>query len=719
MDDEKLVVACPSCHKKFRVQRKIRFQCKYCHALIQPEEEENLSDSVNIPVPSVRETREQLAGTAQELNRKHEIQFYPLPVDFGKRCMYWYDQFLSKGPVAMFLTLVVLFTATWFLCSILWLLLGQIENVPLQIWKTFLQLCDPGSMDQATSKSVLSKVASVVTGILGVIIFSLLVAFLTNIFNQKMQSLKKGNTAILEQDHTLILGWSDKVATILAELIMAYKTPQVVVILSDRPKEQLDDELRATIRQRFSTKIIVRTGEISNLHDLENAGISQARSLIILSQMPKNPTPRQIILADTQIIKTILSICKNPARKPEPFHIVTELNDPKNIDIAKSIGADEVTAFYPNEIIAKILVQTSRQNGLATVYNELLSFAGNELYCQNVPEVTGRKLEEVLLHFPKAIPLGIKSKKQPAQLNPPLDLRIQSDDELILIAEDENELQYSPPKLKRPSGKLPENTGPREVLPEKQLLLGWNDRVPNILQEYGNYLAKGSEIVVAVPSILPFMQDILQNVKANISQVTIRLAECDYQRRVSLATIQPYEYDNIIILASDWDGKSTLEEIDSQTIYTLLLLRDLQQKVSKGNKTKLITELLNPANQELIQIARVNDFVISNQLISMILAQVSQQKHLYEVYDDLFNAEGSEVYLKPVSLYLSKLPAEITFADLILLAAQRSEIAFGYRIQRWEHRNDYNFGIKLNPDKYAPIWLSPDDQLIVVAEDER
>lgn len=723
MDEEKFVVVCPSCQKKFRIQRKIRFQCKYCHALIQPEDEGSLGETMRIASPSILGTREQLIGTTKQLNRKQFIRFLPLQRDIFKRIMYWYDQFLSRGPIAMLITLVTLFVFTWIVCAILWLSFIQPESIPQQIWKTFLHLCDPGAMAESSSKGIIDKILSIINGLLGVVIFSLLVAFLTNIFNQKLQDLKKGNNVILEQDHTLILGWSDKVVTILTELIMAHNTQkQVIVILSERPKEQLEEELRSMIRQRFLTKIIVRSGGISNLHDLEKAGVQQAKGIIILSQMEKNPTQRQTMLADTQIIKTILSICKNPARRPEPFHIVTELNDPRNIDIAKSIGYDEVTAFYPNEIIAKILVQTSRQNGLATVYNEILGFAGNELYCKNVPQITGRTLGDVLLHFPKAIPLGIKSKDQPAQLNPPLDIHIQSNDELILICGDESELQYSPSTTKIKSVRLPASVSPRELLPEKQLLLGWNDRVENILKEYSNYLPPDSQITVAVPKILPAMSQVLQTLQTSMTQVAVQLKECDYQQHNTLTTLQPFNYDNIIILASDWDGQSSAEEVDAQTIYTLLLLRDLQQKLGKNNKTnttKLITELLNSANQELIQIAKVNDFIISNQLISMILAQVSQQKHLYEVYADLFNAEGSEIYLKPISLYLTRLPTEITFSELILLAGERHEIAFGYRIQRWEHRTEYNFGVKLNPDRDKPIWLEQNDQLVVVAEDDR
>ena len=43
-----------------------------------------------------------------------------------------------------------------------------------------------------------------------------------------------------------------------------------------------------------------------------------------------------------------------------------------------------------------------------------------------------------------------------------------------------------------------------------------------------------------------------------------------------------------------------------------------------------------------------------------------------QVYDDLFSEEGSEVYVKPISLYFKEFEnEEISFADCMLAAQQR------------------------------------------------
>ena len=91
---------------------------------------------------------------------------------------------------------------------------------------------------------------------------------------------------------------------------------------------------------------------------------------------------------------------------------------------------------------------------------------------------------------------------------------------------------------------------------------------------------------------------------------------------------------------------------------------------------------------------------------------------IYEVYYDLFRAEGSEIYLKSAHVYFERLPVEVDFYDILGVVTQRGEVPFGYRIHKWANRSDLNFGIKLNPCKDKKILLDNDDQIIVVAENE-
>src|SRR3712207_7555644 len=59
-------------------------------------------------------------------------------------------------------------------------------------------------------------------------------------------------TLFRSRDHTLILGWSPKVFTVLSELVLANenrKKPRIV-ILAEKDKVEMEDEIRAQIADR-------------------------------------------------------------------------------------------------------------------------------------------------------------------------------------------------------------------------------------------------------------------------------------------------------------------------------------------------------------------------------------------------------------------------------------------------------------------------------------
>ena len=105
---------------------------------------------------------------------------------------------------------------------------------------------------------------------------------------------------------------------------------------------------------------------------------------------------------------------------------------------------------------------------------------------------------------------------------------------------------------------------------------------------------------------------------------------------------QPFDYDNIILLAGDVAGDGDAAQIDSRNIVTLLLLRSIAgEQAETGRRTKIITELLDSQNHPLVARAGVKDVVISNRLVSMLIAQISQNRAIKRVYDDIFQEDGS------------------------------------------------------------------------------
>ena len=145
------------------------------------------------------------------------------------------------------------------------------------------------------------------------------------------------------------------------------------------------------------------------------------------------------------------------------------------------------------------------------------------------------------------------------------------------------------------------------------------------------------------------------------------------------------------------------------------LLKDIPAEESRP---KLITEVMDTKNQGLVARAGVNDFIISNRLMSMLFAQISEEPDVLRVYDQIFDEDGSEIYLKSLKLYFNEFPVQATFADLMAVAQNREEICLGIKRASDENDPEKNYGVTLIPEKNTKCELTAEDHLVVLAEDE-
>ena len=127
--------------------------------------------------------------------------------------------------------------------------------------------------------------------------------------------------------------------------------------------------------------------------------------------------------------------------------------------------------------------------------------------------------------------------------------------------------------------------------------------------------------------------------------------------------------------------------------------------------------MLDAKNRELAKVTNADDFIISDNIISLLMSQVSENKYLMRVFEQLFQSEGSEVYLKPAKDYV-EIGKEMDFYTVLEAAIRKDEIAIGYR--KMVHKRDEGeaYGIRLNPNKFDKIVFDPKDTIILFAEDD-
>ncbi len=641
------------------------------------------------------------------------------------RLRYGLDNTLSRGPAGLIV---------WLAGITVMLVLGMTAFIRLAgndpdkdfgyiLWNILYQTITPNPVDPRIGSNtfLFTMLFSTVSSLL---LVSILIGILTNAIDNRIQNLRKGRSFVIEHNHIVILGWSSKIYGIISELITAnlhQKKPRLV-ILADRDKVAMEDDIRARVGRTHNTRVICRSGSPMDLADLDVVNPQASRSIIILS--PEDDEP------DSQVIKTILALTNHPDRRAQSYHVVAEIREPKHMEIAHIVGSYETKLVLASDLISRITVQASRQSGLSVIYNMLLDFSNDGIFFVSEPSLVGKTYADALFAYEDSAVLGLLHSDRDVVLNPPMTTGIAADDTLIVLSRSDNTIRLSKPdnleinadcEVRR---HLPVNQ------PERTLILGWNAHTIQMIYELDKYVAAGSQALVvcdnpecdvlatvtteAVPMVpgaagstgIPMGYRAMQHVN-----LTVAYQKGDITERAVLEALNIQDYDHVIILSPGNAGATSIQKADALTLVTLLHLRTIAEQC--GHKFNIVTEMMDVRNRRLAEVTRADDFIVSDRLTGLILAQVSENAHLMDVFSNLFDAETASIYLKPATHYVTA-GRPVNFYTVVESAARYGDTALGYRLSTFAGDSSKSYGVVLNPHKASLITFSGSDRIIVL-----
>ena len=651
----------------------------------------------------------------------------------GRKLRYQFEQFMARGGSSIFVSLTIVFIISFVLIIGLRLLLVTVFQDSIDpvtqdnrriwddIYAIWLQMTDPGNMNQDIYSGPWSKLAAIIAGLVGVILLSALIAFITTAIDKLLYEFRKGRGPVLEEDHTLILGWNERVVDILRELVIANESEDeaCVVILSQHDKERMDDFIANRLGDTKTTKIVTSSGDPSNVNELRRVSARHAKSVIVLASCSDMASEDEKLLSDSRVIKTIMALiaCQDGENR---IPVISEVFTQEKRDIVDFFHDPNLIALDSWDIMGKLLVQTSLTSGLEMVYNEILSFDLSEIYFYEPESWNGVRFGRLAEHFADGIPLGIAARDGQLTLRPGDDVVLQDGDRILILAEDDSTIDFSPAPLYTPTD-LDFTLRQLDKTTKKVLILGWH-HVGNIfVRESDDYLESGSQFDVMIHEPTDEIRGHIREIDEEFPDIDITLHDQPTISLENLRAMDPFSYDTILILSQNPDEREA-DRVDSDTLMILLLLRRIasEQGIQDMNEgTKLITQVLDSDNQDLIVQTDVDDFIISNKLITMILAQLSEEPEIKTLYDDIFQEDGSEIYVKPAHLYFTDFPVTHDFATIMGQARKRDEICLGVRYAALSRDSKRNFGVVLNVAKDEDVSLTAEDFLVVLAEDER
>ncbi|KAM3334042.1 hypothetical protein ACQJBY_028856 [Aegilops geniculata] len=627
---------------------------------------------------------------AEQLRRKKEnssrARSTEEEVPLEKRIAYKVDVFFSGHPYAKLLALLI---ATVVLIASGGIALYSVSGSGFleALWLSWTFVADSGN--HADQVGLGPRIVSVSISAGGMLVFATMLGLVSDAISEKVDSWRKGKSEVIEVNHILILGWSDKLGSLLKQLAIANKSigGGVVVVLAERDKEEMEMDIGKLGFDFMGTSVICRSGSPLILADLKKVSVSKARAIIVLA------SDENADQSDARALRVVLSL--TGVKEGLRGHIVVEMSDLDNEPLVKLVGGELIETVVAHDVIGRLMIQCALQPGLAQIWEDILGFENAEFYIKRWPELDGMRFGDVLISFPDAVPCGVKlaSRFGSILMNPDDDYVLREGDEILVIAEDDD--TYAPAPLPEVhKGFLPNVPTPPKY-PEKILFCGWRRDIHDMIMVLEAFLAPGSELWM-------------------FNEVPEKARETK--------------------LTDDESVEDSIVQSDSRSLATLLLIRDVQSKrlPSKESKSPLhhngfshsswirkmqhasdksiiISEILDSRTRNLVSVSKISDYVLSNELVSMALAMVAEDKQINRVLEELFAEEGNEMCIRSAEFYLYE-QEELSFLDIMVRARERDEIVIGYRLANTDEAI-------INPEHKLEIkkW-SLDDVFVVIAK---
>ncbi len=637
------------------------------------------------------------------------------------RLQFFVERFLVRGLIYRLAFVIGVLVATSVAGGILVVGTEGFGDLPTAIWWAFLRLSDPGYLgdDEGTYVRIVSTGLTVA----GYVLFmGALIAIMTQWLNAALRRLENGLTPIADRDHIVVLGWTTRTGTIVRELLLSTDRAQHLLRLRGRRSlsvvvqaEEVDAALHQELRERVGDayragRLVLRSGTALRPEHLRRVAARHAAALIL----PAPPRDTPGVAPDTETIKTLLSLAslRESDRTAELPLVVAEMLDSRQVLAARRAYPGPLEVVNSQVIIASLMGQIIRHPGLSHVVAGLLAYGeDSEIYVRDAPTLAGQRFGDLAEAFPAALLVGVvrtEADGPRSMLNPSDDLRLRAGDRVVLVAENHDATtppaHYTPRRADHGEGvpSAPESKRERRVL-----VLGWNETVPDLLAELERYGSEQFDVTVASMTTVTRRNKQLEEHDVVPVRVTVQHVELDYTIPGRLERLDPASFDNIILVATD---RIESHETDARTIVGHLLLRELVPPLREGGPHVLV-ELAESENLASFS-AEGSEILVPSLLLSHIMAQIALRPDLRVVFEDLFGAEGPEIFFRSAAEYGLE-GKDVSFAEVCHAVAARNETALGVRLCCHDDRGDDE--ILVNPPRERSWRLREGDELVVLA----
>lgn len=620
------------------------------------------------------------------------------PVGLSEKLLYRFDNLLARGTWVIALWLIVATLALAALAAFVFTLFhlhtptGRSTSFPESFWQSLLRIIDTGTMagDEAWP---LRFVALFVT-LSGLFLASALIGLIVSGIDRRLALLRRGRSTVIESGHLLVLGWSPLVLTIIGELVLGEgeRGGGCVVVLCPHDKEQMEDQIRASIPDPGDTRIVCRTGDPSSPVDLAIVRPTEARSIVIVSDDDTH---------DATVVKTVLAVLNAAPAGVDPPPIIAEVTSAATGEYLRVACGPVLHTVRSDEVVAGVMAQTCRQPGLSTVLYDLLDFAGDELHLARAPELDGRTFAEALHAYEAASVIGRWRADGSVDLLPPPSATFEPGDGVVAIAETDAAIRFSAFVPEDDDGDNPSRRLPAPA--RRVLVIGWNRLGQLMMNTFGRSLPPGSQVQIVYD---PGLADPELCRCTPMDHIRLEFVPLDQGPQDLPRVVADAAPDRVFVLG--YRERLASGDADAHTLLSLLVVDRALAELP--TRPMVVAELVHLRDLELAGMTHADDFIVTDVLSGLLMAQLAEHPELDVVFHDLLGSGGASIELHQIGWY-GDLTAR-TYADVVRRVAREGDVAIGYR--RPASRS-VEGTIHLNPPKSERVDLRPDDEVIVIS----
>jgi hypothetical protein len=562
------------------------------------------------------------------------------------------------------------------------------ESLENAAWVAVARLLDESSIQESGTFG--HRFIGLLLVLVGVVFVSTVIALVVTALQDSLDRVRNGSTELRHVPDLVVLGWSDQLFTLLHEFAMGQPHRSAAVV-SSHPRAWMDGQIQKeceSIQGRL--QIDCRSADRADPRDLAVVRTADAPRVVILGE----PEDKD----DAAVVKSIFSaVTANAADSPQLM--IAEICGQATTRSLEEVFSRRLLTVDTNELLALILAQAVRAQGMGQVLDQLTSYRGCEFYDHDIPAaLTGRRFGDLAWLLESASPVGL-ARDSTVEVLPDASTIVESGDRIIVVDQERRALSWaSDSDIRTPASYA--TPGEPTWSSQRILMVGWNLIVARAVEHLRGFLGEESHItVLADRASMSTAEEESLTHSRDVEAKRLFDSSADLLGAVQ-GELEADGVDAIAIVP--YRENMTPSQSDATSLVTLTSVRGRLD----NRDIRVVTELRDTKSAALTELVQPDDLVLSDAVTASTIAQLADRPWLDGVLADLLDYHGSAFFIHPKEAVRDALSGDVAcFLDIRRSLMERGELAVGLRIGR---------SVVLNPVAPESIATSSVSGIVVV-----